>query len=93
MPKIHHINPGETYLVRQWDDMESEYGLRPSGSIKCPGGFTTKMRYLCGSFLTAPKVLGSDGRFRIPMEDDPDDTWVVSPDMLELPIQNVNGDD
>lgn len=26
---------GKTYRIRQWDDMEKEFGLTESGSIKC----------------------------------------------------------
>ena len=53
-------NPGETVVVRQWDDMAAEYGTQ-SGSIKCPYNFIQAMRFLCGREFT--------------VESCEDDTW------------------
>ena len=43
------IKEGNIIKIRQWDDMEEEYGLVGIGSINCECTFTNNMRSLCGS--------------------------------------------
>lgn len=48
---------GDRVVVRDWDDMEREYGVYPtSGTIKCRNGFTDTMRHLCGRTATVESV-------------------------------------
>ena len=42
---------GDRVIVRQWDDMESEFGLNESGGIKVPKTFTEPMKQYCGQTL------------------------------------------
>ena len=46
------FNVGDRVVIREWDDMEEEYGLTSSSSINCNCYFTTGMRYLCGREFT-----------------------------------------
>ena len=46
------IHIGDKLRIRQWDDMELEFGLYDTGSIKCRLSFTEDMRYLCGRPFT-----------------------------------------
>lgn len=39
---------GDRVVIRDWDDMEKEFGLNCMGSIKCQFSFTTEMKKLCG---------------------------------------------
>lgn len=39
---------GDWVRIRQWDDMEAEYGLDVYGNILVPLGFTDTMREFCG---------------------------------------------
>ena len=43
------VKEGNIIKIRQWDDMEEEYGLVGIGSINCECTFTNNMRSLCGS--------------------------------------------
>ena len=47
--------PGDKVRIREWDDMEAEYGLEAYGidkSIRIPCSFIPAMRGLCGRELT-----------------------------------------
>lgn len=41
-------NVGDQVTIRQWDDMESEFGLDEYGGIKVPKTFTKFMKKYCG---------------------------------------------
>lgn len=46
-------NMGDKVTIRQWDDMESEFGLNRYGAIKTPQAlFTEPMKQYCGQTLT-----------------------------------------
>lgn len=44
-------NVGDKVTIRQWDDMESEFGLDKYGGIKVPKIFTESMKRYCGQTL------------------------------------------
>ena len=44
-------NVGDKVTIRQWDDMESEFGSNESGEIKIPKFFTEPMKQYCGQTL------------------------------------------
>ena len=44
-------NVGDKVTIRQWDDMESEFGLDEYGGIKVPKTFTEFMKKYCGQTL------------------------------------------
>ena len=41
---------GELVRIRQWDDMEEEFGISGSGSVACNLYFTESMKPLCGKY-------------------------------------------
>ena len=43
---------GDKVRVRQWDEMEKEFGLDPWGDIKCDHIFVRDMREYCGKVFT-----------------------------------------
>ena len=47
---------GDKVRVRQWDEMEKEFGLDPWGDIKCDRIFTRDMREYCGKVFTVRNV-------------------------------------
>ena len=44
-------NIGDKVTIRQWEDMESEFGLNEFGKIKVPKAFTESMKQYCGQTL------------------------------------------
>ena len=42
---------GDKVTIRQWEDMESEFGLNEFGDIKVPKFFTESMKQYCGQTL------------------------------------------
>ena len=44
-------NIGDKVTIRQWDDMESEFGLNEFGNIRVPNAFTESMKRYCGQTL------------------------------------------
>jgi len=51
---------GDKVRIRQWDDMEKEFGLDSAGDIKCLASFTRSMRNMCGNNHTVLSVDESD---------------------------------
>lgn len=49
-------NIGDKVTIRQWDDMESEFGLNEFGEIKVPKMFTKPMKQYCGQTLPIVRV-------------------------------------
>ncbi len=49
-------NIGDKVTIRQWDDMESEFGLNVFGDIKVPNFFTEYMKQYCGQTLSIVHV-------------------------------------
>lgn len=75
-------NVGDRLRIRQWDDMEAEFGLTYDGDIECKGVFTQSMRDLCGMDFVVSKAFPEFDRYY-------DDSnaefsgWVITCDMLE----------
>ena len=49
-------NVGDKVTIRQWEDMESEFGLNESGEIKVPKFFTEPMKQYCGQTLPIVRI-------------------------------------
>lgn len=49
-------NIGDKVTIRQWEDMESEFGLNEYGEIKVPKCFTEPMKQYCGQTLSIVHV-------------------------------------
>mgnify|MGYP006916043099 CR=1 FL=1 len=47
---------GDKIKIKEWDDMEKEFGLNCSGNIKCKCVFTQKMKKYCGKTLEILKI-------------------------------------
>nr|DAJ13394.1 MAG TPA: hypothetical protein [Siphoviridae sp. ctX8T1] len=48
-------NVGDKVTIRQWDDMESEFGLK-YGSINVPKHFTKDMKKYCGQTFPIVRI-------------------------------------
>ena len=48
----HEFKVGDRVRIRQWDDMEKEFGLNEFGSIDCEYMFTKDMKEFCGKVGT-----------------------------------------
>lgn len=72
---------GDRVVVRDWDDMEKEYGTSEGGTIHCCFGFTDTMRHLCGR--TATVTSANNGCIEVDFDDKSGDTiWSYSSDMF-----------
>ena len=49
-------NIGDKVTIRQWDDMESEFGLDEFGDIKVPKFFSKLMKKYCGQTLPIVRI-------------------------------------
>lgn len=47
---------GDRVVVRDWYDMEAEFGTNGSGSIRCLHSFTIPMRQFCGGTATIEEL-------------------------------------
>ena len=76
------IKEGNIIKIRQWDDMESEYGLIGIDSINCECAFTDNMRNLCGSEIKINKKMVEDfKKYKYFFADSK--TYSISTDMIE----------
>lgn len=67
---------GDKIRIREWDDMENEYGLNFMGDIDVYHSFTVEMRYLCGTEHVVTDIEDSH-TVRI-------DGWIISDDMVKI---------
>ena len=77
------IKEGNIIKIRQWDDMEEEYGLIGIDSINCECAFTDNMRNLCGSEIKINEKMVEDFKKYKYFFDD-SKTYSISTDMIEL---------
>ena len=78
---------GDKVRVRQWADMEKEYGLDPWGDIRVPHSFTIDMKKYCGTVRTIKSVYtGICGTYYRMKEDEYLLYW--SEEMFESQSQN-----
>ena len=82
---------GDRVVVRDWDDMAKEYGVRNgSGTIKCTDGFTVTMKHLCGRTATVVGVNGTS--ISVDFDDKSGDTyWSYAKCMfnpIDAPVQS-----
>ena len=76
------VKEGNIIRIRQWDDMESEYGLIGIDSINCECAFTDNMRNLCGSEIKINKKMVEDfKKYKYFFADSK--TYSISTDMIE----------
>lgn len=73
---------GDFVTIRQWDDMENEFGLKPNGSIDCPCSFTPEMKELCGKTF----VISDISRIHRTTYTLKYVYWTFSEEMFEQPI-------
>ena len=77
-----NLEVGNRVRVRQWDDMQREFGLSHFGDIACPGSFVQAMRHLCGK--TAIVTAVHDKNVELVFHDDVKDTnWEFTTAMIE----------
>ena len=77
------VKEGNIIKIRQWDDMESEYGLIGINSINCECAFTDNMRNLCGSEIKINEKMVEDfKKYKYFFADSK--TYSISTDMIEL---------
>ena len=74
------FNVGDRVVIRDWDDMASEFGIDDDfGSISCVCGFTIEMRYLCGMEFTIKSL---DRLYEGCVEFEENNEWNFSTDMI-----------
>lgn len=61
MAKKRKFKKGDIVRIRQWDDMEKEFGLNFWGSIRCAYSFSTPMKAFCGKKAVIEGTYGSCG--------------------------------
>ena len=75
---------GELVRIRQWDDMEKEFGLTMLGSIRCRCCFADGMKPLCGKYAEIKDLRVDNIVFlRFFNCDDSVENWNYSTDMIE----------
>lgn len=77
------FHAGDLVRIRDWEDMEQEFGLNEYGSIACRFAFTAEMRSYCGEVYTIKHI--NECEFVLFAEQHSlSNDYNVSFDMLEL---------
>ena len=78
------FNVGDLVKIRQWDDMQKEFGLTMGGLISCQCCFIDVMKPLCGKYAEIVR-LDKDGRVDLKFFncDGLNTSWGYSTDMIE----------
>lgn len=63
--------------IREWSEMEEEYGIDEDGDINCDCGFIKDMREYCGEVFEVHELTLVEGIFTY-------DNWIFSDDMYEI---------
>lgn len=71
---------GDRVRIREWDDMEKEFGLYSDGDIKCECTFTRSMKEFCGRVGTV--CVCFDTHYRINFDGE-EKGWNFSDDMID----------
>lgn len=83
---------GDVLRVRDWDDMEKEFGLTCAGNIDCEFRFIQSMKYMCGQRFTVERIenrgAGDIYRSEERIECDAHPKYNISEDMLE-PFEEI----
>ena len=74
---------GELVRIRQWDDMEKEFGLTMLGSISCRCCFADGMRPLCGKYAEIVSLDDSRVKLKFLNCGGLNTNWGYSTDMIE----------
>lgn len=81
----HTFKTGDRVVVRDWDDMQKEYGVDSAGDImRSNGGFVRLMKHLCGRTATVT-AYNSRGGLSVTFDDESGDTiwyftdWMFKP--------------
>lgn len=76
---------GELVRIRQWDDMEKEFGVDDDGSIMCHCCFTDGMRPLCGKYAEIVSLTENGARVTLKFFNcgGLNTSWGYSTDMIE----------
>ena len=80
---------GDWVRVRQWDDMQAEYGLNYKGDISVPLVFTSSMRHFCGHWCKITAVYSFDYSVEFKFESN---NYHWSDEMLEPKPEYKPGD-
>ena len=75
---------GELVRIRQWDDMEKEFGLDADGDIKTYVVFVSSMKPLCGKYAEITKI-SDDGKVELRFFncEKEEVCWAFHTDMIE----------
>ena len=60
--KKYKFHVGQRVQFKSWEEMASQYGLNPTGSIKTTVSFVVGMKYLCGTYATIIDFCGDENR-------------------------------
>ena len=74
---------GELVRIRQWDDMEKEFGVDSEGYIDSCVSFVPPMQPLCGKYAEIVRLNGSRVDLKFFNCDDLSKGWNYSTDMIE----------
>ena len=63
------FHEGDFVVIREWEDMEEEYGLNRYGSIHCYHSFVDEMKEFCGTEVVIESINQHTVRFAYPLPD------------------------
>lgn len=73
---------GQLVQIKDWDEMEREYGSDRSGDILCNPCFARSMKPLCGEFAEITDIFGASVKLKF-FNFDGDTDWCYSTDMIK----------
>ena len=83
--RVDWIKKGKYVQIRDWESMESEFGVDIDGDIDCYLSFTKEMLPLCGRIITitSDMEIAYDIHGCFTIYDEDGQAWIISEDMIK----------
>ena len=88
--RVDWIKKGKVVQIKDWESMESEFGVDRVGDIDCYLGFTREMSPLCGRkiIITSDMEIAYDIQGCFTIYDEDGQAWIISEEMLK-PVDDL----
>lgn len=87
---MNKFNVGDKVVVKNWDEMITQYGARNDG-VSCDGGFYPPMKYMCNESAVIIAINKKIIQLKFDNKEIKTGMWVLTEDMIKHQESNTSG--